>query len=103
MTPAQTRAALILEVRSGRLTATEAARQMGLSRKSYYQWEQRALEAMMEALEAQAPGRPKGTLDPEKEKLQRRVKELEDQLQAHQERERLRQRIQQLESKKNLR
>lgn len=93
MTPAQVRAALILEVRSGRLTAREAARQMGISRKSYYQWEGRALEAMVQALEPQAPGRPRTIPDPEKEQLQARVQELEEQLQTRQEQERLRQKI----------
>jgi transposase len=77
---ARERAAVILEVRSGKLTATEGAERLGISRKTYYEWEDRALKAMAEALENQAPGRPPTLLDPEKEELQGKVKELEKKL-----------------------
>src|SRR5512143_410805 len=77
---ARERAAVILEVRSGKLTATEGAERLGVSRKTYYEWEDRALKAMAEALENQAPGRPPTPLDPEKEELQGKVKELEKKL-----------------------
>ena len=52
---ARQRAALILKVRSGQLTATAAAQALGISRQAYYQWESRALKAMLAALEEQ-PG-----------------------------------------------
>jgi DNA-directed RNA polymerase specialized sigma24 family protein len=42
-----------MQVRSGLLSAQEAARQLGISRKTYYKWERRALAAMVEALGAQ--------------------------------------------------
>ena len=77
---ARERAAVILEVRSGKLTATEGAERLGVSRKTYYEWEDRALMAMAEALENQAPGRPPTPLDSEKEELQGKVKELEKKL-----------------------
>src|SRR5512139_2622774 len=77
---ARERAAVILEVRSGKLTATEGAKRLGISRKTYYEWEDRALKAMAEALENQAPGRPSIPLDPEKEELQGKVKGLEKKL-----------------------
>jgi transposase len=77
---ARERAAVILEVRSGRLTATEGAERLGISRKTYYEWEDRALKAMAEALENQAPGRPPTPLDPEKEELQREVTDLKKKL-----------------------
>ena len=77
---ARERAAVILEVRSGKLTATEGAERLGVSRKTYYEWEDRALKAMAEALENQAPGRPSIPVDPEKEDLQGKVKELEKKL-----------------------
>jgi len=77
---ARERAAVILEVRSGKLTATEGAERLGISRKTYYEWEDRALQAMAEALENQAPGRPPAPLDPEKEELQGKVNELEKKL-----------------------
>jgi len=70
---ARERASIILQVRSGALSATEGAERLGVSRKTYYEWEDRALQAMALALENQAPGRPPVPLDTEKEELQRRV------------------------------
>jgi transposase-like protein len=90
MSRSEQRAALILQVRSGQLTVEQAARQLGISRQRYYQWEQRALKALLTALEDQPKGRPKGTSDPEKEALQARVEQLEEQVQLFQEREKLR-------------
>jgi transcriptional regulator with XRE-family HTH domain len=74
------RASVILQVRSGTLTATEGAERLGISRKRYYEWENRALEAMAQALENHAPGRPPVPLDAEKEELQRKVRDLEKKL-----------------------
>ena len=48
---AQQRAEAIFKVRSGQLTATAAAQALGISRQQYYQWEKRALEALLQALE----------------------------------------------------
>jgi transposase-like protein len=93
MSRSEQRAALILQVRSGQLTVEQAARQLGISRQRYYQWEKRALAAMLSALEDQPKGRPKGESDPEKEMLQQRVTELEEQVQLFQEREQLRELI----------
>jgi|SRR6188508_1167218 len=77
---AQQRAQVILLVRSGQITAKEGARQLGISRKSYYQWEKRALQGMMEGLEQQPPGRPAQETDPQLEALQTKVRELEAKL-----------------------
>jgi len=77
---ARERASIILQVRSGALTATEGAEQLGISRKTYYEWEDRALKAMALALENHSPGRPTVPLDPEKEELQRKVLDLEKKL-----------------------
>ena len=77
---ARERASIIVQVRSGALTATEGAERLGISRKTYYEWEDRALQAMALALENQAPGRPPVSLDTEKEELQRRVRDLEKKL-----------------------
>ncbi len=77
MTPSEQRASLILQVRTGQITALEAARQLGISRQAFYKWEKRGLEALLNALQDQPPGRPKGTTDPEKEQLKSRVEELE--------------------------
>ena len=62
---ARQRAKLIIQVRSGSLSAQEAARQLRTSRKSYYKWERRALAAMAEALGNRK--RPTLRVDPEKE------------------------------------
>jgi|SRR6185312_13964170 len=77
---ARERAAIILRVRSGQITAAEGARLMGVSRKTYYQWEQRALKGMMAQLEPLAPGRPEKLIDPEKETMTRKIAELEARL-----------------------
>jgi hypothetical protein len=53
---------------------------LGISRKTYYEWEDRALAAMVEALENHRPGKPPVPLDAEKEGLQRKVRDLEKKL-----------------------
>ncbi|MBU6328090.1 MAG: helix-turn-helix domain-containing protein [Verrucomicrobia bacterium] len=75
------RAEIILQVRSGQITATDAARLLGISRKTYYQWEQRALSGMLAGLENRDPGRPLAPRpDPETQRLKQKVSELEHQL-----------------------
>lgn len=74
---ARRRAEVIVQVQSGQLTATEAARRLGVSRKTYYQWERRALGGMIEALQEKAGGRPSKPHDEQKEGLQKRLKDLE--------------------------
>src|SRR5262245_60739274 len=88
---AQRRAELILQVRSGQITATEAAQTLGISRQRYYEWEQRGLQALLAALQDHPTGRPRTPTDPEKEALLRRVQQLEQQIQIHEEKEQLRQ------------
>lgn len=77
---AEQRALMIMKVRSGQLTATQAARLLGVSRKTYYQWEQRGLEAMMAQLQDQLPGRPTNPTDPEKEALKVQLRQAEAKL-----------------------
>jgi transposase len=74
------RAAVIFAVRSGQITAEEGARRLGVSRKTYYEWEKRALEAMTEAMEDKAPGRPSIPQDEEKQRLQAENAELRNKL-----------------------
>ncbi len=71
---------MILRVRSGAISAREGAQQLGVSRKTYYEWEERALEAMAVALENRPMGRPPGDLDKEKEGLRDRIRDLEKKL-----------------------
>jgi transposase len=77
---ARERALVILRVRSGALTAKQGAQALGVSRKTYYQWEERALKAMALALENRVAGRPSVSMDKEKETLRQRIRELEKQL-----------------------
>jgi len=77
---ARERALVILQVRSGALTAKEGAQRLGVSRKTYYEWEEKSLKAMALALENRPAGRPPAPIDQEKETLQERIRELEKKL-----------------------
>ena len=77
---ARLRAELIVEVHSGRISAQEAAQRLGVSRKTYYKWEKRALQGMVEALGKRASGRPAPRIDSEKEALREEKEELERRL-----------------------
>jgi transposase len=94
------KAELILKVRAGLMSATEAAAELGISRKTYYKWERRALEAMVEGLCERIPGRPHGGSDTEKEELERRIRKLEKELERRDRAERLRELVKQLPEKK---
>ena len=77
---ARKRALVILQVRSGTLTAKEGAKLLGVSRKTYYEWEEKSLKAMAQALENHPAGRPPTSIDPEKETLREQIRELEKEL-----------------------
>jgi transposase len=77
---ARERALVILQVRGGTLTAKQGAKLLGVSRKTYYEWEEKSLRAMALALENRPPGRPPALMDPEKEALRERIQELEKKL-----------------------
>jgi DNA-binding XRE family transcriptional regulator len=77
---ARERALVILRVRSGAMTAKQGAQALGVSRKTYYQWEERALKAMALALENHVAGRLCVSTDEEKEILRQRIRELEKKL-----------------------
>ena len=77
---ARERAVVILQVRSGTLTAKEGAKLLGVSRKTYYEWEEKSLKAMAVALENRPAGRPPMPMDEEKEGLRERILELEKKL-----------------------
>ncbi|MBS1117310.1 MAG: hypothetical protein H6Q87_1694 [candidate division NC10 bacterium] len=96
---ARQRAQLIMQVRSGILTAEAAARQLQISRKTYYKWERRALTAMVEALGNRDQGRPPQPRDPEKAALRRQMTELQAKLAVLEQTEQLRQLLAQPEKK----
>jgi predicted DNA-binding protein (UPF0251 family) len=68
---------LIMRVQVGQLTASEAARQMGVSRKTFYQRAQRGLEGMAAALAPRPAGRPGEVRDTEKETLLAQMEQLQ--------------------------
>lgn len=69
---------LIMKVRSGLMTATEAAKRLEVSRKTYYQWEKKALSAMMEALTEKPTGRKAKKVDSEKETLKQELEKIRE-------------------------
>jgi transposase len=85
---ARQRAEIIMKVRCGLMTATQAAQLLGVSRKTYYKWEQRGLSALLEGVQDQEGGRPetpaeqtqKAVFDKELKELQQRNELLEKQL-----------------------
>lgn len=77
---ARQRAAVVFAVRSGQITVQEGARRLDVSRKTYYEWESRALQAMTEAMEDRAPGRPAAPQDEEKQHLEKQIAELQKKL-----------------------
>jgi transposase len=77
---ARERAMVILQVHGGALTAKEGAKLLGVSRKTYYEWEEKSLKAMALALENRSPGRPPASVDTEKDALRERIRELERKL-----------------------
>ena len=68
---------LIMRVQVDQLTASEAARQMGVSRKTFYQRAQRGLEGMVAALAPRPVGRPGQAQDAEKEALLAQMAQLQ--------------------------
>ena len=68
---------LIMRVQTDQLTASEAARQMGVSRKTFYQRVQRGLEGMITALAPRPAGRPGKAQDTEKEALLAQMAQLQ--------------------------
>src|SRR5437867_4002423 len=94
---ARQRAILILQVRAGQITVRQAARQLNISRQRYYQWEKRALQAILQALRDQPRGRPRNRQNPQQQQLQRQVQQLQRQVQLFEEKERLRQLIKTME------
>jgi len=55
---ARKRAEIIFSVRGGLCSASDGAAELGVSRKTFYQWENKALAAMAGALEEKDAGRP---------------------------------------------
>jgi transposase len=65
-----------MKVRCGLMAAAEAARQLGVSRKTYYKWEQRGLSALLDGLSDQPPGRPEKEDAPARAMFKRQMVDL---------------------------
>ena len=68
---------VIVDHMGGRLNATEAAQELGISRKTFYEWLARARDGMFQALRDRPGGRPAAPVDGEKERLKEEVEALE--------------------------
>ena len=64
---------MIMKVRCGLITARQAADRLGVSRKTYYKWEQRALSAMLDGLTDHPPGRPSPVVETRKQALEKQL------------------------------
>ncbi len=64
-----------MKVRCGLMNASQAAAQLGVSRKTYYKWEQRGLSALLTGLTDQSPGRPCQPVDSQKEALEKQLEQ----------------------------
>lgn len=69
---ARRKAELIMKVRCGLITASQAAETLGVSRKTYYQWERRGLAGLLDGVSEKTAGR--------REKTASRASPLEKQL-----------------------
>ena len=70
---ARLRAEVIMKVRCGLLTAQQAAEHLGVSRKTYYKWEERGLAGLLSSLADQTSGRPSQPVDSERQALERQL------------------------------
>lgn len=68
---------MIVKARSGLITITDAAKELGVSRKTYYEWEKKAFEAMTTSLTDSQAGRSSIRSDSEKEELKAKLAESE--------------------------
>lgn len=75
------RAEVIMKVCSGAINATQGAKQLQISRKTYYEWEKRGLAALLESLKDGEAGRPvQQPPDPEKSAMEQKLKAMEREL-----------------------
>jgi transposase len=72
---ARQRAEVIMKVRCGLMSASQAANILKISRKTYYKWEQRGLAALLGSLEDQNPGRPAQPADNRQQSLEKQLEQ----------------------------
>ena len=69
-----------MKVRCGLITASEAAKQLGVSRKTFYKWEQRGLNALLDHVTDQASGRRPNPSDDRCQSLEKQLAEANRQI-----------------------
>ena len=79
---ARKRLLVIMQVINGEITATKGAGLLGMSRRTYYKWEERFIESMLNSMEDRDPGRPALAVDVEKEAMEKQLKNQADQILA---------------------
>lgn len=89
----------ILQVQTGLLTVTEAARQLGLSRKTYYEKEARFLQVALSSMVPRPTGRPATAAPTETERLRSENNQLRQQLEALELRIQLKERLARAETR----
>ena len=77
---ARLRAEMIMKVRCGLLTARQAADRLGVSRKTFYKWEQRGLSALLDSVTDQSPGRPSLPADDHRRWLEKQLQDANRQI-----------------------
>lgn len=82
---ARKRAQIIMKVNCGLMTASQAARELNISRKTYYKWEKKGLGALLGSVTDQQAGRPEKEKNLEQEKLKAQLDQAlkENQLLQH--------------------
>lgn len=70
---ARKRAQIIMKVNCGLMTATQAAKELNVSRKTYYKWEKKGLAALLGNVTDQKAGRPKAEQDPKQKDLEQKL------------------------------
>ena len=70
---ARKRAAIIMKVNCGLMTASQAAKELNVSRKTYYKWEQKGLAALLGSVTDQPAGRPEKQQDKAQENLKKKL------------------------------
>ena len=73
---ARQRAEVIMKVRCGLMTASQAAKKLQVSRKTYYKWEQRGLSALLEGVLDQKAGRPEKETEDQQTALEKQLVEI---------------------------
>lgn len=74
---ARQRAEVIMKVRCGLMTASQAAKELQVSRKTYYKWEQRGLSALLEGVLDQKAGRPEKETEAPQTALEKQLIEVQ--------------------------